>query len=407
MGQTEAARERLHVALGALPARPSPDRIRLRLALALTSLMSGDLQEASGQAADARDDARAIGDPVFEAAALALGALAGVSAGGGPTRRSSWPRPRSSGSAASSWRRGCRRSGCSAARGGRSGSSSLRWHGLERGAALAAQTGRENVRPQLTVESVATLIELGRTADASAAAEQGVELARLTGNPRMLLWARCALSSARLAAGDVSAALDLAGEAAESGVRADFHAAGEPGWSLGAALVAAGNPERAVAAMLASFGGEDLPEVLPVDRPAAAAALADAQLACGDAGAAERVLERGRDGLAVGTSGDRHRPRRGAARPVAPGRGRGCGGRGAGGRAGAPLARARAQLAEGRALAAAGRRREAVAALVAAESSFDGFGALRRRDEAVRELRNSATVCGGPLARRWPARSPR
>ena len=34
MGDTEAARRRLHVALGALPAQPSPDRIRLRLALA-------------------------------------------------------------------------------------------------------------------------------------------------------------------------------------------------------------------------------------------------------------------------------------------------------------------------------------------------------------------------------------
>ena len=57
-------------------------------------------------------------------------------------------------------------------------------------------------------------------------------------------------------------------------------------------------------------------------------------------------------------------------------------------RAGAPpLLAARARLAEGRALAALGRRAEAVEALSAAEAAFDGFGALRRRDEAVRELR--------------------
>ena len=36
LGRTPDARRRLQVALGALPAEPSPDRIRLRLALALT-----------------------------------------------------------------------------------------------------------------------------------------------------------------------------------------------------------------------------------------------------------------------------------------------------------------------------------------------------------------------------------
>ena len=164
---------------------------------------------------------------------------------------------------------------------------------LERGAAMALETGRENVRLQLTVEMVATLIELGRPADASAIAEQGLELARLAGNPPMLLWAQCALSSARLATGDVSAALRHAEEAAGSGVRADFHGAGQPGWCLGAALTAAGEPERAVAAMLESFRGPALPAVLPADRPAAAADLAEAQLARGDLEAAERTLDAG------------------------------------------------------------------------------------------------------------------
>ena len=55
--------------------------------------------------------------------------------------------------------------------------------------------------------------------------------------------------------------------------------------------------------MLESFGGDTLSAVLPVDRPAAAADLAEAQLACGDVDAAEAVLRVagvGR-GLAVGT----------------------------------------------------------------------------------------------------------
>ena len=97
LGRTEDARRRLHVALGALPAAPSPDRIRLRLALALTALMGMDPAEAVGQASDAADDARAIGDPVFEAAALAGGALAAVEAAAARTapRRSSAPPPHS------------------------------------------------------------------------------------------------------------------------------------------------------------------------------------------------------------------------------------------------------------------------------------------------------------------------
>jgi DNA-binding NarL/FixJ family response regulator len=52
-----------------------------------------------------------------------------------------------------------------------------------------------------------------------------------------------------------------------------------------------------------------------------------------------------------------------------------------------PLAAARARLLHGRALAATGRRAEAIEALAAAEATLDGFGALRLRDEAVRELR--------------------
>ena len=80
------------------------------------------------------------------------------------------------------------------------------------------QTGRERVLLIVTVESVAALIELGRLAEASAAAEEGLERARLAGNPRMLLWAHSALASARLAAGDVAGALQprRAGRAAEA-----------------------------------------------------------------------------------------------------------------------------------------------------------------------------------------------
>jgi DNA-binding CsgD family transcriptional regulator len=146
----------------------------------------------------------------------------------------------------------------------------------------------------------------------------------------MLLWAQCALSSARLAAGDVGAAVQHAEEAAASGVAADFHAAGQPAWALGAALAAAGEVERGVALLSTA-------DVLPADRPALAADLAEAR-------------------------GEDPRPFLGTA----------------------PFAAARARLAEGRALA---DRPAAIAALREAEEAFSSFGAQRRRDEAVRALR--------------------
>jgi len=158
----------------------------------------------------------------------------------------------------------------------------------------------------------------------------------------MLLWARCALSSARLAAGDVGAAVQHAEQAVASGVAADFHAAGQPAWALGAALAAAG--EARGFELLAEA------EVLPADRPALAADLAEA---------------RGEDPARVAAA-LRAMPGMAAAGPAA------------------PFTAARLRLAEGRALA---DRSEAIAALLEAEAAFASFGALRRRDEAVRELR--------------------
>jgi DNA-binding CsgD family transcriptional regulator len=73
-----------------------------------------------------------------------------------------------------------------------------------------------------------------------------------------------------------------------------------------------------------------------------------------------------------------------------------------------PQLAARALLAQGRALAAAGDRHAAVHALTTAEAAFAGFGASRRRDEAVRELRRlghrvlrpARTSDGDPLTAR-------
>jgi ATP/maltotriose-dependent transcriptional regulator MalT len=402
-GREEDARRRLQVAIRDLPAEASPDRIRLRLALCLTTLAARDLDEARAQASDARDDARTIGDPVFEAAALAAAAVARVSAegsgGGGALDEAAAALERLTGEQQATrlpafWMLGRARHAL--------GQLEPALAGLERGLAVAAETGRESVLLLLTVESVPTLIELGRIAEARGVAEEGLDRARLAGVPRMLLWAESALSSACLAAGDVQPALRHAREAAEIDAPPGFHAAGQPGWALGNALTAGGNAGEGVEAMRGSFGDDDLGGLLPVQRASAAADLVEAQLACGDSQGAERTLATAEDAAArMGTAAAaaaagvaralvelaRGRAREavdaaGAARAAV-----GAAGAARASAAGMPLLEARARLAEGLALAAAGERRPAIDALVDAEARLDALGARRRRDEAVRELR--------------------
>ena len=199
LGRNDDARRRLHLALAELPAQPSADRIRLRLALALTALFDCDLHEAQAQASDARDDARALGDPVFELAALAGGALARVAAAESPEAagaldESAAALERLTGEQLATrlpalWMHARARHAL--------GRFEAALADCQRGSAIAAQTGRERVLLVLTIESVPTLLELGRLAEATTVAEEGIELARLSGQPRMLLWAHSTLASAR------------------------------------------------------------------------------------------------------------------------------------------------------------------------------------------------------------------
>jgi DNA-binding NarL/FixJ family response regulator len=378
LGSHEDARRRLHVELRDLPAEPSGDRVRLRLALGLMALLACDLADARAQWSDARDDARALGDPVFEAAALAGSALASVLELGADAAdrldesTAAFARltePQLVTRLPAFWMHG---------RAYRAlGDLETALGELERGREMAARTGRERVLLVLVVETVAPLVELGRIRDAIAAAEEGLELARLAGNPRMRLWAHSALSTARLAAGDVAGALREAEEAGRLDTPADVHAAGQPHWCLGAALLAAGNPEPAATALR-----EALHHALPADRPATTADVVEAQLACGDVAAAGAALAAAQTPATAAALRVAH-----SAVLLAQGRPEQAVAAAREALGAAPLTAARAKLAEGRALAAVGDRRAAVEALTAAEAALDGFGAIRRRDEAVRELR--------------------
>ena len=390
LGRDEDALRRLHVALGDLPAEPSPDRVRLHHSVGLNLVQACDFAGGRAHASDALSDALVLGDRVLEAASLGLDAM-GAAAEADPSATERTDRAHAAFARLDDAELARRLPGLwmlawadSAL--GRFGAA---LQGLERAAAMAVATGRELVLLVTVPESVRPLRELGRLEEAVAAGEEGVERARLSGTPQHVMGALSALAGARLAAGDVTAALREAEEALAIAAPASVHGGGQPGWVLGSALTAAGNAARAAPLMLDAFGGPGLPHVIPADRPHAGVDLIEALLAAGDPTAARDVLTTveaaaGRAGtqwaaaaagqaratvlLAEGSAPEAAA----AARETPPG---------------APLAAARMQLLEGRALAEAGDRPGALAALTAAESSLDAFGAVRRRDEAARELR--------------------
>jgi DNA-binding NarL/FixJ family response regulator len=226
------------------------------------------------------------------------------------------------------------------------------------------------------------LEELARACDdvpAAVAAALGRELAAVAPAARVVL------DAVRLADEAVDAA---------RGLEANVLASADPGWTLGEALVEAGDAERGHDVLLDAVGGADAARVAPVDRPLAWERLAHAALERGDLPAACDYAERARaaarllDGLDA--------PCAAAARALAAV----LVAEGGAVEAIALLERAvddaagvaalevpRLRLALGRALAAAGARKRAVVALAAAEADLARLGAEHWRAQAARDLR--------------------
>jgi DNA-binding NarL/FixJ family response regulator/tetratricopeptide (TPR) repeat protein len=361
LGQEEPARRRLLVALGDLPAEPSTDRVRLHLAIGLLDQLSGGHESARGHAWDAGADADALADPVLRAAALTLEAMAAVAldldddaheraTAAFAALTDAQATSRLPGLTMLAWADSAR------------GRFEQALDQLDRARRLAEATGREPVLLLVAVEAVRPLRELGRLAEAVAAGEEALDRARLAGNRPQQLEAQSALATARLAAGDVTGALREAEDVAELG----RSRAGQPQWVHGAVLTAAGNADRAVPLLR-----EAVALVPPVLRREVIADLVDALVAAGEVAAARELGDLTARAeatvlLAEGRAAD--------AAAVARGRA-------------SHLLAARLRLLEGRALAAAGDRPAALAALTAAEAALNGYGAVRWRDEAVRELR--------------------
>ena len=268
---------------------------------------------------------------------------------------------------------------------------------IERGLAASRTTGARRAVVPLLLGRVEPHLGLGDLVRAREAAQEAVEAGRLSGRAQELSWALWTRAYAELHAGDVHDAVRLAEEAVDAarGLEANVLAGADPGWTLGEALVEAGEADRGHDVLLDAVGGPDAPRVAPVDRPIAWERLALAALARDHVAAARAYARRARaaaarlDGLdapaaaaaralAAVLVAEGHAPDAVDVLEAALDRVTGA----------ARLEPARLRLALGRALAAAGTDRPgAIAVLAAAEADLASLGAEHWRAQAARELR--------------------
>lgn len=389
LGLLDDARRRLQVALGEEPARASRGRFGLMLSLGLVALLAGDADETIARAADARSDAEALAAPGDVTAALALDATAravGLRDGADEAYTCA---AEAYGSLDEADR--ARRlltlwmlARADLAAGRLRQAESL----LSVARDQAAGSGRGPILTIVTTQLSAVVRELGRLSEAAVLGEQAVEHALALGLAPFLRWAHAELAHALLAAGDVEQALQSAASAAQARSRPLLYGAGQPGWVTALAHGATGDAARG-AEELAGIVREPAAAALVADEhPRAAADLAELLVASGDVAGARAIAE----GISGHPWAEAQRGRalavvllaEGSAAEAAEIAARAAAAADASGRA---LLAARCRLLAGTSLAAADDREAALAALIEAEQQLDGFGAVRDRDSAVRELR--------------------
>ncbi len=267
---------------------------------------------------------------------------------------------------------------------------------FERGLGIAKRIG--SVRHLLTLRSepVEALIRAGRAGDAIARADEAVEAARLHPSPRYLWWSLWIASAAFARAGDIVRARAAFDEAEEVAAKMPPQPMREiwMGYQRAAVLSAEGEHERAVEALYATCGGEELLFVPIGDRQSAweiqtRAALAKPDLERAEAIVSEAETHAGGSGLRSLESsaaycralleevkGNLEAAESAAGQAVL-----------AGEDSDALIWAERARTLLGRLLVAANRRNEAATILAQAEESLARLGAENLRAEAAREMR--------------------
>ena len=268
---------------------------------------------------------------------------------------------------------------------------------VDRGIELARATGEGRLLIPLLLVKPYALEMQGRIAEAIEVCEAAVEAAGLSDNPHYLFWALFELGFARYFAGDLDGAIADGEESARVGRRLAGGtipaAGGGPGWQLGCALFEAGRVDEARAAMHA-LGSDELEHKIPVERNFDWEILALVELALGHVEEADGHVRRAeanaeRLGLRLSAA---LAARARAAVLLATGRPEEAVERARAAMAsadaiGARLIAAFGQQLLGEALDAAGERTEAITTWRAAEHELDAIGSLRERDVVRRALR--------------------
>jgi ATP/maltotriose-dependent transcriptional regulator MalT len=264
-----------------------------------------------------------------------------------------------------------------------------------RGVEVARAAGRNDVFPTLYPCLGTARWLMGRMAEGMEVLGGAVEAARLTGNLHSVAWGLANLSLNALMAGDLDLAMRTSMESAELvGIDGETFVSALAAVIYGWVLAESGEPARALEVMARGCGGVALPTIPGGWRATYLGVEARCQLALGRVDEARLSVERAMEiaeqvdlprtwAMAKRAAaevdlhlGDAGRAVRNAEESVA-----------AAVRCSALLDAALSRVVLGRALALTGDTAGAVSELERAAADFEGFGALRSRDEAEQELR--------------------
>lgn len=411
MGRHEDAHLRLDHAWADLSERNSLEAAALQIELAVDGMFLGDRERTMAMGSEALEKARALGDRTLIAAAASILALGEASEGAADRahahRRETLEQIERMSETELSQRLETLYF--------------LAWAEVylelfdigiaraDQGIAIARATGEGRLLVPLMLSRGAAMEMTGRLRDCIAMCESAVEISRLSGNPHYLFWSLFELAWANYFAGEVDAAIVAGEESLKVGGRllggTMPGGGGGPGWVLAVSHFEAGDLKRA-AELMEQLGDEEMKSWIPIERFFNWEDLARVEIALGNLDRAAALAARSE---AAAADLDLQFPAAMAARTTAavllarddPGGAAEAATRSldAALRIGGHLQAAFSRAVLGQALAASGDRPGAIEALREAEREFDTLGNLRMRDATRRELRK----LGARAEKRGPA----
>jgi DNA-binding CsgD family transcriptional regulator len=276
---------------------------------------------------------------------------------------------------------------------------------IERGIRIARATGQSSYFAFLTGILAIAQLWRGRL-DLAVEAANSAHESSLVEQSQLLLWATTLRCWTMLLTGDLHGAID---EGEQAVALAEAWPSVAYGWlahgCLAAALIEAGEHDRALRAILDHAGGAELSAVEVSWRPRWFELLAVAEIGRGELERAEAWVRRAEDGAAAlgldGRFGEALRAR--SALELARGNTEGAAEAGLAAAArfdpgGYRIEAARARILAGRALARLGRTEQATAELQHAHAVLEECGGQRYRQEAATELRRLGRRARRPIA---------